>query len=38
MGCTDISADYAGSLEFTKKFTTIEEPYLVYDPINKELK
>jgi len=38
MGCTDISADYAGSLEFTKIFTTIENPFLVYDPIKMELK
>lgn len=32
----DISADYMGSLEFTTRFTTIEYPYLLYDPITEE--
>lgn len=30
MGVTDISADYEGSCEFTSRFTSIEEPYLLY--------
>ena len=31
MGVTDISADYEGSCEFTSRFTSIEEPYLLYN-------
>lgn len=31
MGVSDISADYEGSVEFTKQFTSIEEPFLVYN-------
>ena len=31
MGVTDISADFAGSLEFTTRFTSIEEPFLLYN-------
>ena len=31
MGVTDISADYAGSIEFTNRFTSIEEPFLLYN-------
>lgn len=31
MGVCDISADYEGSVEFTRRFTSIEEPFLVYD-------
>lgn len=31
MGVTDISADYAGSIEFTTRFTSIEEPFLLYN-------
>lgn len=38
MGCTDISADYAGSIEFTTRFTSIEEPFLLYDPIKMTFK
>jgi len=38
MGCTDISADYEGSLEFTTRFTSIEEPFLLYNPITMEFK
>ena len=30
MGVTDISADYEGSCEITSRFTSIEEPYLLY--------
>ena len=38
MGLTDISADYEGSIEFTSRFTSIEEPFLLYDPINLKFK
>ena len=38
MGCTDISADYEGSLEFTSRFTSIEEPFLLYNPVSKSFK
>lgn len=31
MGVCDISADYEGSLEFTRRFNSIEEPFLLYD-------
>mmetsp|Transcript_14194 Transcript_14194/g.24130 ORF Transcript_14194/g.24130 Transcript_14194/m.24130 type:complete len:186 (-) Transcript_14194:739-1296(-) len=31
MGVCDISADYEGCIEFTKRFTSIDEPFLVYD-------
>lgn len=34
MGVTDISADECGSVEFTSRFTSIEEPYLLYNPIS----
>ena len=33
MGVCDISADYNGSIEFTSKFTSIEEPFLVWDAV-----
>ena len=36
MGVCDISADYEGSIEFTENFTSIEEPFLVYDAVNEE--
>jgi alpha-aminoadipic semialdehyde synthase len=32
MGVTDISADECGSIEFTSRFTSIEEPFLLYSP------
>ena len=38
MGLTDISADYEGSIEFTSRFTSIEEPFLLYDPVNMSFK
>lgn len=38
MGVTDISADYEGSIEFTTRFTSIEEPFLLYNPIKKTFK
>jgi alpha-aminoadipic semialdehyde synthase len=31
MGVCDISADYKGSIEFTRRFTSIEEPFIIYD-------
>jgi alpha-aminoadipic semialdehyde synthase len=36
LGVCDISADYMGSIEFTERFTSIEEPFLLYDPIKEE--
>lgn len=33
MGVTDISADECGSIEFTSRFTSIEEPFLLYNPV-----
>lgn len=36
MGVCDISADYEGSIEFTRKFTSIEEPFVVYDSVKDE--
>ena len=38
MGVTDISADYEGSIEFTSQFTSIEEPFLLYNPIKQTFK
>lgn len=38
MGVTDISADYEGSIEFTSRFTSIEEPFLLYNPIKMTFK
>ena len=35
-GVCVISADYKGSIEFTSKFTSIEEPFLLYDCIKEE--
>ena len=29
---SDISADYEGSIDFTSRFTSIEEPFLLYNP------
>ena len=34
MGVTDISADDCGSVEFTSRFTSIEEPFLLYNAID----
>ena len=31
MGVCDISADYEGSLELTRRFNSIEEPFLLFD-------
>ena len=38
MGLTDISADYQGSIEFTSRFTSIEDPFLLYDPVSQEFR
>ena len=38
MGVTDISADECGSIEFTSRFTSIEEPFLLYDATKDEFK
>ena len=38
MGVTDISADECGSIEFTSRFTSIEEPYLLYNPVTMSFK
>ena len=37
-GVTDISADECGSIEFTSRFTSIEEPFLLYNAITGEFK
>jgi alpha-aminoadipic semialdehyde synthase len=36
LGVCDISADYMGSIEFTTQFTSIENPFLLYDPVKEE--
>ena len=36
LGVCDISADYMGSVEFTSRFTSIENPFLLYDPVSEE--
>mmetsp|Transcript_27728 Transcript_27728/g.26769 ORF Transcript_27728/g.26769 Transcript_27728/m.26769 type:complete len:418 (+) Transcript_27728:458-1711(+) len=33
LGICDISADYMGSIEFTSRFTSIEDPFLLYDAV-----
>ena len=38
MGVTDISADDCGSVEFTSRFTSIEEPFLLYNPLKMDFK
>lgn len=38
LGVTDISADECGSVEFTSRFTSIEEPFLLYNPVTKSFK
>jgi len=38
MGVTDISADYEGSVEFTSHFTSIEEPFMLYNAVTEEFK
>ena len=36
LGVCDISADYMGSIEFTSRFTSIQHPYLLYDPLSED--
>jgi hypothetical protein len=38
MGVCDISADYEGSIEFTSQFTSIEEPFLLWDMKNESFR
>jgi len=38
MGFTDISADYEGSIEITRRFSDIEDPFHLYSLKTKELK
>lgn len=38
MGVCDISADADGSIEFTSRFTSIEEPFLLFNPESEEFK
>jgi len=38
MGVTDISADECGSMQFTSRFTSIEEPFLLYNPVTMSFK
>ena len=38
LGVCDISADYEGSIEFTSEFTSIEEPFLVWDMCKTEFR
>ena len=38
MGVTDISADYEGSVEFTSHFTSIEEPFMLYNSVTGEFR
>ena len=38
LGVCDISADYEGSIEFTSQFTSIEEPFLVWDTVKGEFR
>lgn len=38
MGVCDISADYEGSVEFTERFTNIEQPFLLWDAKENEFK
>jgi alpha-aminoadipic semialdehyde synthase len=35
-GVCDISADFEGSIEFTRRFTSIEEPFLLFDATTEE--
>lgn len=37
-GVCDVSADECGSIEFTSRFTSIEEPFLLYNPVKQEFK
>jgi alpha-aminoadipic semialdehyde synthase len=33
----DVSADFEGSIEFLRKFTTIDKPFFQYDPKNDKI-
>lgn len=37
-GVCDISADECGSIEFTSRFTSIEHPFILYNPISMDFK
>ena len=37
-GVSDVSADECGSIEFTSRFTDIEDPFLLYNPLTEEFK
>eukprot|EP00742_Colponemidia_sp_Colp-10_P006586 GILJ01007057.1.p1 GENE.GILJ01007057.1~~GILJ01007057.1.p1 ORF type:complete len:567 (-),score=95.36 GILJ01007057.1:268-1968(-) len=37
LGVCDITCDFEGSVEFLKKFTTIEKPFYIYDPTTREV-
>eukprot|EP01017_Pseudomicrothorax_dubius_P030263 TRINITY_DN3759_c0_g2_i1.p1 TRINITY_DN3759_c0_g2~~TRINITY_DN3759_c0_g2_i1.p1 ORF type:complete len:557 (+),score=152.08 TRINITY_DN3759_c0_g2_i1:52-1722(+) len=36
-GVSDITCDFEGSIEFLKRFTTIDQPFYVYDPIDMKI-
>jgi len=38
LGVCDVSADYEGCIEFTRRFTSIEEPFLVYNADTNDFK
>lgn len=38
MGFTDISADFEGSIEVTRRFSEIEQPFHLYCPKTRKLK
>jgi alpha-aminoadipic semialdehyde synthase len=37
IGVCDITCDFQGSIEFLKEFTTIDEPFYVYDPATEKI-
>lgn len=37
LGISDVTCDYMGSIDFLKKFTTIDEPFFVYHPETEEI-
>lgn len=38
MGATDMSAPYEGAVEFSGRHTTIENPFILYDPVTTSYK
>jgi len=36
IGICDITCDYEGAIESLKKFTSIERPFYIYDPVSKD--